>query len=130
MDMKRNHTLRWAYLFKARRVSTLMAVVFLTAGMSFTVMLPWGSAPVLAQEVIRAEEPTPSSVDEVTTPMERSFEEKPSLPGFFPWAKEQLKDTDPFFRDTKLAVNLRTFYFYRDKYDDSVSEAWAIGGDL
>jgi len=41
-----------------------------------------------------------------------------------------LKDTDPFFRDTALDVNLRTYYFYRDKYDDSVSEAWAIGGAL
>jgi hypothetical protein len=107
-----------------------MAVVFLAAGISFTVMPPWGSTPVLAQEVIGAEEPTPSSVDEVTTPMERSFKEKPPLPGLFPWAKEQLKDTDPFFRDTKLDVNLRTYYFYRDKYDDSKSEAWAIGGAL
>jgi hypothetical protein len=130
MDMKRNHTLRRARLFKAGRVSTSMTLVFLTAGISLMVVLLWAGTPVLAQEVISAEEPTPSSVDEVTTPMERSFKEKPPLPGFFPWAKEQLKDTDPFFRDTKLDVNLRTYYFYRDKYDDSVSEAWAIGGAL
>jgi hypothetical protein len=130
MVMTRNQTLCWACLFKARRLSTSMLVMFLTAGMGFMVMQPWGRTPALAQEVIRAEEPTPSSVDEVTTPMDRSFKEKPSLPGFFPWAKEQLKDTDPFFRDTKLDVNLRTYYFYRDKYDDSVSEAWAIGGAL
>jgi hypothetical protein len=130
MVMKRNHTLRWTFLFKAGRVSTSMAVMFMTAGISLMVMLPWGRTPVLAQEVISGEEPAPSSVDEVTTPMERSFKEKPSLPGFFPWAKEELKDTDPFFRDTKLDVNLRTYYFYRDKYDDSVSEAWAIGGAL
>jgi outer membrane porin, OprD family len=130
MVMQRNHTLRWACLFKARRLSTSMAVIVVTAGIIFMVILPWGVAPSLAQEVISAEEPTPSSVDEVTTPMERSFKEKPPLPGVFPWAKEQLKDTDPFFRDTKLDVNLRTYYFYRDKYDDSVSEAWAIGGAL
>ena len=52
------------------------------------------------------------------------------LPRFFPWLKEQLKDTPPFFRDTKLNLNLRTYYFYRDKYDDSESEAWALGGAL
>ena len=85
----------------------------------------------MAQEVISHEEPTPSSVDEVTTPMERTFgKEKPPVPRFFPWLKEQLKDTPPFFRDTKLNLNFRTYYFYRDKYDDTVSESWALGGAL
>ena len=84
----------------------------------------------MAQEVISNEEPTPSSVDEVTTPMERTFKEKPPLPRFFPWLKEQLKDTPAFFRDTKLNLNVRTYYFYRDKYDDTVSESWALGGAL
>ena len=83
-----------------------------------------------AQEVISQEEPTPSSVDEITTPIERSFSEPIPRPGFFPWLKEQLKDTPPFFRDTKLDLNLRTFYFRRDKFDDSVSSAWATGGAL
>ena len=46
----------------------------------------------------------------------------------FPWLEEQLKDTPPFFRDTTLDVNFRTFYFYGDKFDDSKSEAWALGG--
>ena len=69
-------------------------------------------------------------MEESVSSIERSFVEKPARPGLFPRLKEQLKDTDPFFRDTKLDVNLRTYYFYRDKYDDSVSEAWAIGGAL
>jgi len=130
MVMKRNHTLRWACLFKAGRVSTSMLVMFLTAGMGFTVMQPWGSAPARAQEAISQEEPTPTTVEESVSPIERSFVEKIPRPGLFPRLKEQLKDTDPFFRDTALDVNLRTYYFYRDKYDDSVSEAWAIGGAL
>ena len=63
--------------------------------------------------------------------MELTFqEEKPKIPRFFPWLKEQLKDTPAFFRDTKLDLNIRTYYFYRDKYDDSKSEAWALGGAL
>ena len=86
--------------------------------------------PVWAQEVISVEEPNPSSVDEVTTPMERSFKEKPPEPVLFPGLKEKLKDTPAFFRDTKLNLNIRTYYFYRDKFDDSKSEAWALGGAL
>jgi hypothetical protein len=129
----RNHTGHCACLFKARRLSTSLVVMFVATGITFMVMLPRASAPVLAQEVMNAEEPTPSSVYEVTAPMERSFKEKPSLSGFSPWAKEQLKDTDPFFRDTKLGVNLRTYYFYQDNYPNTtpqISEAWAIGGSL
>jgi hypothetical protein len=33
-------------------------------------------------------------------------------------------------RDTKLDLNFRTYYFFRDQYDDSKSEAWALGGSL
>ena len=83
-----------------------------------------------AQEYIRDEQPIPYSVDQVVTPMEQAFKEKPKIPRFFPWLKEQLKDTPPFFRDTNLHLNVRTYYFYRDQYDDSKSEAWAIGGSL
>lgn len=82
------------------------------------------------QDVISQEEPIPSSVDEITTPIDRSFIERIPRPGFFPWLKEQLKDAPPFFRDTKLDLNLRSFYFRRDKFDDSVSSAWAMGGAL
>jgi hypothetical protein len=42
--------------------------------------------------------------------------------------RSRLKDTPPFFRDTKLDVNLRSFYFDRHKFGDAESEAWAIGG--
>ncbi|HMA81621.1 MAG TPA: OprD family outer membrane porin, partial [Candidatus Binatia bacterium] len=84
----------------------------------------------LAQDVISQEEPTPSSVYEDTTPIDRSFIERIPRPGFFPWLKEQLKDTPAFFRDTKLDLNLRSFYFRRDKFDESVSSAWAMGGAL
>jgi hypothetical protein len=85
---------------------------------------------VHAQDVISQEEPTPSSVDEIATPIERSFIEGIHRPGFFPWLKEQLKDAPPFFRDMTLDLNLRTFYFRRDKVDNSVNSAWAMGGGL
>jgi hypothetical protein len=86
--------------------------------------------PALAQEYIGDTEGTPESVEQVPTPIESSFKEKPERPRFFPWLKEQLKDTPAFFRDTKLNLNLRTYYFDREKYDHSESTAWAIGGAL
>jgi hypothetical protein len=82
------------------------------------------------QEAIYSEVPTPSSVDEVVTPMGRSFVESIPVHGLFPWFKEQLKDTDPFFRDTQLDLSFRTYYFNRHRSDDSLSEAWAMGGAL
>jgi hypothetical protein len=45
-------------------------------------------------------------------------------------APEAAKETSPFFRDTKWSAQLRSFYFDRDKYDGSESEAWALGGSI
>ena len=97
------------------------------------VMVLWASTLVLAQEYIRNEEPIPKSVDQVVSPMELTFQEKPKIPRFFPWLKEQLKDTPAFFRDTTLGLKVRSYYFYRDNYSGSspqVNEAWALGGSL
>jgi hypothetical protein len=127
MLMSKNRT-RWLSCLAGRKL--VMAVVMIAVGLGCLAVLLWRSPPVLAQEAISQEEPTPSSVDEVTTPMDRSFQEKREVPRFFPWLKEELKDTPAFFRDTKLNLNIRTYYFNRDKYDDSNSEAWALGGSL
>ena len=62
--------------------------------------------------------------------MERSFRLLPERPGLVPWLKEQLKDAPPFFRDTKIDVNLRTYYLNQRKFDDSHAEALASGGAL
>ena len=45
-------------------------------------------------------------------------------------APEAAKESAPFFRDSKWSAQARTFYFDRDKYDGSISEAWAIGGSI
>jgi hypothetical protein len=34
----------------------------------------------------------------------------------------------PFVEDTTYGAQLRSMYFFRDKFDSSISEAWAIGG--
>jgi hypothetical protein len=122
------------------RENTLLAATRLTGwrwsailffgGIVFTALFFSAGTPALAQEAISEEEPTPGSVQEEILPMERTFQEKPSPPGVFPWLTEQLKTASPFFRDTKLDLNIRTYYFYRDKFDDTKSEAWTLGGSL
>jgi hypothetical protein len=121
----------WVFRVKERRLSKTATVRFLMTVIGFILLPAWEVAPVLAQEGISQEEPTPTSVEEDVSPIERSFVEKEVVPGLFPQLKEELKDTDPFFRDTKLDINLRTYYFYRDNYPNSnpqINEAWAIGG--
>jgi hypothetical protein len=83
------------------------------------------------EETVTAEPPSATLGEEVT-PMDKSFQEKPKhrYPEPLPRVKEQLKDTQPFFRDTKLDLNLRTYYASSDNYDDTRNEAWALGGSL
>lgn len=116
-------------LARRRRPSAYTGVVFL-AGILYVVFSLLSGTPALAEEAISAGEPTPGSVQDMVMPMERSFQEKPRKPGFFPWLKEKLKDTPPFFRDTKLDLNLRTYFLYRDNFDNSLNEAWALGGSI
>jgi hypothetical protein len=95
----------------------------LAAGIMLLVMLLGGSGAVLAQEAIYEDTPTPSSVEEEINPMDRAFEREAPR-------KVPEKPTRPFFSEQKLDLNLRTFYMYKDKYDNSLSEAWAVGGAL
>ena len=113
-----------------RRWVAFRAMTFFVAILGFVAVLLWGSGPVLAQEAISQEVPTPSSVDEIITPMSRTFEEKKWRPGLSPVLKEKLKDTPAFFRDTKLDLNLRTYYLQQDNSGNQIKEAWAIGGAL
>jgi hypothetical protein len=107
-----------------------MALVVTAGSLGCLAVLLWGSSPVLAQEYITNSDRVPDSVDQVVTPMDLTFQEKPEIPRFFPWLKEELKDTPPFLRDTKFGVNIRTYYLNRDKYGPSESEAWALGGSV
>jgi hypothetical protein len=93
-------------------------------------MLAWEGAPVLAQEATSIGEPIPSSAQEIVTPMARAFEEERARERLSPWLKDYLKDTSPFFRDTRIDFNLRSYYFYQYNNSDNINEAWTIGGAL
>jgi hypothetical protein len=48
---------------------------------------------------------------------------------FLPLKEEIEKSTlPPFLKDTDVKVHFRTFYFNREKPDDTENEAWAFGG--
>ncbi len=94
------------------------------------VILLVGSVPVFAEKESLEQGPPPTSVEESPTSMDDSFGKPPPYGQQPVTLKEKLKNTTPFIRDTKLDVNLRTYYFYRDKYDSSKSEAWALGGSI
>jgi len=95
-----------------------------------TAMLFLAGSRAWAQESISQEEPTPSSATDEVTSIDRSFVEKPAPAVLFPRLKEELKNTPPFFRDTDLDLKIRSYYFHENKFNDSNSEAWALGGAI
>jgi len=106
----------------------------LAAGAGIAVLLLGAASGSWAQEEISEEGPPPASVEQSVSPIERSFERRPRLvperQRLFPWVKEQLKDAPPFFRDTTLDVNLRSYYLNGGSFDGTRNEAWAGGGSL
>ena len=98
------------------------------------VVLAGSGAPAWGQEALQPGRPPASSVEESLVPMDLAFTKpykpSPRLTAVKEKLKEQLKDLPPFIRDASLDVNPRTFYFYRNNYDNTKNEAWALGGNL
>jgi hypothetical protein len=103
--------------------------------------LATGNHPSWGQESVLDSGPSPDSVRELNSPLDVPF--LPLAP--IPWAfttlrdsihetvKPQLETLPPFFRDTKLGLNLRMYYFYREndvEPPESDNEAFTIGGSL
>ncbi len=82
------------------------------------------------------EQPHPSSAEDIKGPLSSSFPKEITKPLLFPVLKEKLQDLPPFFRDTHLNINFRTYDFDRDNsgfIDTDGSNdrrAWAVGGAL
>lgn len=116
-------------------VSSLRWLKFIRRVFLFIVAGLLGSnLPVWAQSGVLQEISPPTSVEESVVPTDFTFTKPleriaPAHP-LRERIKEQMKELPPFLRDTKLDVLPRTYYFLRDKYDNTKSEAWAIGGAL
>ncbi|HKQ24871.1 MAG TPA: OprD family outer membrane porin [Burkholderiales bacterium] len=74
------------------------------------------------------QQPPAESVEQGQTPMDEVELANPQ-PGQ-PLVPVEPEKKSPFFDDSRISAQARTFYLYRDKYDDSISEAWAIGGSV
>jgi len=72
-----------------------------------------------------------NSVEQGTTPMDEIDLSSPQ-PGqvVIPPSEQPEKKRFPFFDDTTVKGQLRTFFMFRDNYDHSINEAWAIGGSV
>src|SRR6266571_1631048 len=76
-------------------------------------------APILPEtEIVRSPDAAPPPPRPATGLLETSF----------PGVGDGMSKLPPFFRDTDLNVRFRSFYFNRQKDDDTASETWAIGG--
>ena len=102
-----------------RPVPRWQAARYITA-MSF-MLLVGAVRPVLGQS------PTTESVEQGAKPMDQIDMASPQ-PGQAIPPPAKPEERSPFIHDSKFSAQLRTFYFNRDKYDPSRSEAWAIGG--
>ena len=67
------------------------------------------------------QEARPSSTEQGQTPMDESFGARTHDE----WVRETRRKA---WEDTDFNVQLRSYYLDRDKYDDTKSAAWALGG--
>lgn len=85
------------------------------------------AVPALAQvSAPAAATPQPqnqTSTEQGQTPLDESFAERTHEE----WVRETRRQA---WKDTKWDVQLRSYYLDREKYDDSESEAWALGGSV
>jgi hypothetical protein len=52
------------------------------------------------------------------------------LTSWFPGLESSMKDAPPFFRDTRLLLQIRSYYRNNEPSPDTFQEAWAAGGWL
>jgi hypothetical protein len=74
--------------------------------------------------------PPPESVEEMRGPLAAAFRERIRQETLFPRIAALLEEAPPFFRDTELRLDLRSYYFRRRATTNVRSEAWALGGGL
>lgn len=82
-----------------------------------------GITKVSAQQ--QEQQPTEGSTEQGVTEIDQTDFAGPPPEGLV--APEE---RSPFIRDSRFSAQIRTFYFDRDKYDGSSSEAWTLGGSI
>lgn len=99
------------------RHNTRLMLVLLSGGVFLFLE---GASWVHAQQSGPQEGTAASSTEQGQTPLDESFDWRG-----LEWRLEKRKDA---LGDTEFILHSRTYYFYREKYDGSISEALATGG--
>jgi len=116
-------------MMSAQNKNRLAPKIFIALLSAFLVFPALNSALAVTGYVYD-EEPTPDSAKEIESHFAAPVTEKEEKPSIFPAFKEKINALPPFWRDTDLTMNFRTYYFYRDNVDTSKFEAWTLGGSL
>lgn len=81
----------------------------------------WGAAAVAAEPRDAVVPPAPTSTEPTQSPLDESFGERTHAE----WVRETRRQA---WNETTFDVVLRSYYLSRDNFDDTRSEAWALGG--
>jgi hypothetical protein len=106
------------------RTQRPMAAAALALGVGLAAPPSWGGERELEDA------PPVSDVDEIRSPIRSVFPRPLRERHLLPSLRRQLKDLPPFFSDTALEANFRTYYRRQDRTSDLLSEAWALGGSI
>ncbi len=125
--MDRNHL---SSGWKARRTSAALSCgallgALLVPALAFAqATAPPPPPPPSEEEAASAGDDALTSQEEgVNTPLDESFGTK----SHDAWVRETRRKA---LKDTKINVQVRSYYMDRDKFDDSESTTWAIGGSI
>jgi hypothetical protein len=104
-------------------------VSWLAIGFAVLAVCPHESRAA-APEYLAAEQPAAASVEDEAVPMEEAYVEEIVPPTEYPELKKKLGEAVPFWRDSRLYVRPRSYYFDRQRENTPDSVAAAYGGWL
>jgi len=113
----------------------------LTLGIFCGFVVLSGATLTRAQEYILDNGPMPDSVDKLNGALDLPFLALAPFPWLLQTVRDRVRDTlrpylkdlPPFFRDSKITMKVRSFYFNRDIREpgpNSANEAFTLGGSL
>ncbi len=114
-----------------RAVANRQPPVFFCVSVVVALWLAGSGEAIASQpEYLVAEKPVAATVEDEAAPMEDVYYEEVAPPGFLPSWKDGLEDAAPFWRDSRLYLRPRSYYFDRSRENTPDSEAAAFGGWL
>ena len=107
---------------------------FLTLGFLLLAFAMAGLGDALSQEYLHADDVAPDSLAEADSTFEGetlTLGETMLRKGMItPHVVNAIPALEPFVKDTVFVLEPRSYYFYRDQGDGSISETFALGGGL